>query len=58
MIFECIPYEFLMSFLNSKLFIRGLDYNTTVDELKIIFSEYGEIEECVIPTDRNSGKSK
>eukprot|EP00604_Paraphysomonas_vestita_P002859 CAMPEP_0174818654 /NCGR_PEP_ID=MMETSP1107-20130205/1478_1 /TAXON_ID=36770 /ORGANISM="Paraphysomonas vestita, Strain GFlagA" /LENGTH=306 /DNA_ID=CAMNT_0016030855 /DNA_START=287 /DNA_END=1207 /DNA_ORIENTATION=- len=41
-----------------KLFIRGLDYNTTVDELKTIFSEYGEIEECVIPTERSTGKSK
>ena len=41
-----------------KLFIRGLDYNTTIDELRGVFQEYGEIEDCVIPTDRQSGKSK
>lgn len=41
-----------------KLFIRGLDFNTTVEDLKSVFGEYGEIEECVIPTDRGSGKSK
>jgi RNA recognition motif-containing protein len=41
-----------------KLFIRGLDYSTPVEELRSIFNEYGEIEECVIPTERGSGKSK
>mmetsp|Transcript_21297 Transcript_21297/g.30818 ORF Transcript_21297/g.30818 Transcript_21297/m.30818 type:complete len:332 (+) Transcript_21297:60-1055(+) len=41
-----------------KLFIRGLDYNTTVDELKAVFQEYGEIEDCTIPSDRATGRSK
>jgi RNA recognition motif-containing protein len=35
-----------------------LDYSTPVEELRSIFNEYGEIEECVIPTERGSGKSK
>ena len=55
-----LSYDVMCStqLLNRKLFIRGLDYNTSVEELQDVFQEYGEIEDCVIPSDRHTGKSK
>jgi len=41
-----------------KLYVGGLPYNTTEDELKTTFSEVGEVESAVIITDRESGRSK
>ncbi|MCL7027750.1 hypothetical protein MKW94_017031 [Papaver nudicaule] len=41
-----------------ELFVRGLDWETTSDQLKEIFSAYGEIGYCKIVFDRNTGRSK
>ncbi|KAI3848615.1 hypothetical protein MKX03_010325 [Papaver bracteatum] len=40
------------------LFVHGLDWETTSDQLKEIFSTYGDIIQCKIVVDRNTGKSK
>jgi len=41
-----------------KLFVRGLGPETTTESLKSLFSSYGELDEAVVITDKNSGKSK
>ena len=43
---------------NKKLYIGNLAYELTVDELKGLFSEFGEIVDAVIITDRDTGRSK
>ncbi|XP_071804258.1 RNA-binding protein 24-A-like isoform X2 [Asterias amurensis] len=42
----------------TKIFVGGLPYNTTNERLREVFEPFGEIEEAVVITDRNSGKSK
>lgn len=41
-----------------KLFIGNLSYNVTEDELRGTFSQYGEITDLKVITDRMSGRSK
>jgi len=41
-----------------KLFVRGLGWETTSDSLRAIFSAYGDLEEAVVITDKNTGRSK
>lgn len=41
-----------------KLFVGNIDWGTTDDELKDLFAEHGEIEECVIIKDRATNRSK
>nr|XP_043622008.1 UBP1-associated protein 2C [Erigeron canadensis]XP_043622009.1 UBP1-associated protein 2C [Erigeron canadensis] len=41
-----------------KLFIRGIGWETTTEKLKSIFSVFGELEEAIVITDKNTGKSK
>ena len=41
-----------------KIFVHGLNWTTNADTLRSFFGQYGEIEECKIVTDRNTGKSK
>ncbi|GLJ51656.1 hypothetical protein SUGI_1097730 [Cryptomeria japonica] len=41
-----------------KVFIRGLGWDTTSETLKSVFSEYGELEECIVIMDKATGKSK
>ncbi|CAK9148150.1 unnamed protein product [Ilex paraguariensis] len=41
-----------------KLFIRGLGWETTTEKLRSIFSAFGELEEAIVITDKNTGKSK
>lgn len=42
----------------TKLFVGGLPYHTTDKSLREHFNVYGEIEEAVVITDRQSGKSR
>ena len=42
----------------TKLFVGGLPYHTTDQSLREHFSVYGEIEEAVVITDRQTGKSR
>jgi len=41
-----------------KLFVASLDYEITEDELKKVFSPFGEIKDLHIASDRETGKSK
>lgn len=42
----------------TKLFVGGLPYHTTDKSLREHFEVYGDIEEAVVITDRNTGKSR
>ena len=42
----------------SKLYVGGLPYSTTDDELKDIFTPFGTVESAVIINDKMSGRSK
>lgn len=41
-----------------KLYIGGLPYQTTEDELKNLFAEVGTVESVSIITDRETGRSR
>jgi RNA recognition motif-containing protein len=41
-----------------KLYVGNLPYSVTSEELKNIFSEFGDIADAVVITDRGSGRSK
>ena len=43
---------------NRKLFVRGINFQTTLQDLRRVLSVFGNLEECEITTDRVSGKSK
>lgn len=42
----------------TKIFVGGLPYHTTDESLKIFFQKFGNIEEAVVITDRQTGKSR
>ncbi|CAF3512651.1 unnamed protein product [Adineta steineri] len=42
----------------TKIFVGGLPYHTTDDTLRKFFERFGEIEEAVVITDRQTGKSR
>ncbi|MCC6710741.1 MAG: RNA-binding protein [Candidatus Pacebacteria bacterium] len=42
----------------SKLYVGNLVYGITEEELKDMFSQYGEVEECKLITDFRTGRSK
>jgi RNA recognition motif-containing protein len=44
--------------MNNKIYVGNLNYNTSEDDLRNTFSEYGTIESVNIITDRFSGQSK
>lgn len=44
--------------VNRKLFVRGINWNTTNESLEAAFAEFGEVEEATIVTDKATGKSK
>ena len=41
-----------------KLYIGGLSYNVTKDELEKVFSEYGSVSDVIIVSDKYTGRSK
>lgn len=42
----------------TKIFVGGLPYHTTDQSLRQYFEQFGEIEEAVVITDRQTGKSR
>lgn len=42
----------------NKLFIGSLPWSMTNETLKELFTQYGEISECIIINDRDTGRSK
>ncbi len=43
---------------SNKLYVGGLPYATTEDELEDLFSEHGTVESARVITDRMTGRSK
>lgn len=41
-----------------KLYVGNLPYSLTSDDLRNLFSEFGEIADAIVITDRGSGRSK
>ena len=44
--------------MSKKLFVGGLSFNTSDGGLKDAFSQYGEVVEAKVITDRESGRSR
>ena len=44
--------------VHRRLFVRGVGYDTTEEAVRREFSQYGELEECTMIMDRQTGKSK
>ena len=44
--------------MSKKLFVGGLAWATDSEGLKNAFSEYGEVEEAKVVTDRDTGRSR
>ena len=44
--------------MNKKLYVGGLPYSTTEDELKSYFAAFGQVESARIINDKMSGRSK
>lgn len=42
----------------NKIFIGGLPWSVTSDTLREMFSQYGEITEAIVISDRDTGRSK
>jgi cold-inducible RNA-binding protein len=43
---------------NTKLFVGGISWNLTQEDLQAAFAEVGEVVEAVIITDKMTGRSK
>ena len=41
-----------------KLFVGGLPWRMTNEELKDMFAEFGEVTDAFIPRDRETGRSR
>lgn len=50
--------DVVFKYPKSKIFVGGLDFRLTNEELKQHFSEFGEIESAVILKDINTGQSR
>ena len=44
--------------MNKRLFVAGLPFSTTSDELNSLFAGYGTVVSALVITDRESGRSK
>jgi RNA recognition motif-containing protein len=44
--------------MSKKLYVGGLSYATTQDELQSIFEDQGNVVSAVVITDRDTGRSK
>lgn len=44
--------------MSMKLYVGGLAYSVTEDELKALFAELGEVTSVAVIKDRDSGQSK
>lgn len=55
----CLDFCCMFFFFNfSKLFVGGLSWETTQDNLQRYFSRYGEVIDCVVMKNAESGRSR
>lgn len=43
---------------NAKLFVGNLSYQVTTEDLRDLFSQHGNVVDCIVLTDKFSGRSK
>ena len=41
-----------------RIYVGNLDFGTTAESLQGLFSNFGEVSDCVVITDRETGRSK
>lgn len=41
-----------------KLYVGNLSFDTNEDAVKTLFEQYGAVDDCFLPTDRDSGKQR
>jgi RNA recognition motif-containing protein len=41
-----------------KLYVGNLPYNTTEEDLRTLFSQYGNVDNVAVVTDRDTGRSR
>ena len=41
-----------------KIFVAKLAYNTTTEDLRALFEQFGTVESCRVIMDRETGRSK
>jgi RNA recognition motif-containing protein len=44
--------------MNNKLFVGNLPFSLSEDDLSELFSQYGEVVSCSMPTDRDTGRKR
>ena len=44
--------------IGAKLFVGNLNFDTTKEELEAVFSEVGQIVDCFLPKDRETGRPR
>ena len=44
--------------MSQKLFVGGLSWGTNADALRLAFDRFGEIEDAVVISDRDTGRSR
>jgi RNA recognition motif-containing protein len=44
--------------VSMKLYVGNLPYNTTEEDLRNLFSQYGSVDSVAVITDRETGRSK
>eukprot|EP00930_Biecheleria_cincta_P074978 TRINITY_DN62178_c0_g1_i1.p2 TRINITY_DN62178_c0_g1~~TRINITY_DN62178_c0_g1_i1.p2 ORF type:complete len:348 (-),score=59.48 TRINITY_DN62178_c0_g1_i1:49-1065(-) len=48
----------MSSDISGKVYVGGLNFNTSTDALKAHFEQYGKISDCIVMTDRETGRSR
>jgi RNA recognition motif-containing protein len=44
--------------LAQRIYVGNLPYTSTEDEIRDLFSQYGEVVSCALPTDRETGRPR
>ena len=44
--------------MGNRLYVGNLSYSTTAEELEGVFAQAGDVVDCTIVTDRETGRSK